>query len=359
VRNRGRLRHGAGRARSALRVPAIALVTVVWGLVLAACGGSGGTSASVGQTITLYNGQHPQTTAALVAAFEAQTGIHVDERDGDEDVLAQQIVQEGRSSPADVFYSENSQALQFLSEKDLSAPVDTSTLAQVPSRYDSPTGTWVGVTARVSGIVYNTKLVSPSELPTSVMALADPTWAGKLGLAPSETDFEPIITSVALANGQSAALSWLDALKRNAGSHIYPDNETLVAEVNSGQVAIGIINHYYWYRLRYELGVAGMHSKFVTFAPSDPGFVLDVSGAAVLASSHHQYAAQRFVAFLVSKQGQEIIAHSESYEYPLRPGVETAQSIPPFSGLHPVPLTISELGDGSAAVALLHEAQLL
>ncbi len=54
-----------------------------------------------------------------------------------------------------------------------------------------------------------------------------------------------------------------------------------------------------------------MHSKITYFAPHDPGYVLDVSGAAVLKSSKHQAAAQRFLAFLVSKQGQEIIATPE------------------------------------------------
>jgi iron(III) transport system substrate-binding protein len=342
-------------SRTAARV----LVGALAALALAGCGsGAGGGAAATG-TITIYSGQHPQTTALLVAAFERRTGVHVDERDGDEDVLAQQIAQEGSRSPADVYYAENSQALQFLSEKGLLAPVERTTLAAVPAADDAPGGSWVGVTARVSGIVYNTGLLAPSQVPSAVRQLAEGTWAGKLGLAPSETDFQPIITSVAHSDGHGAALSWLEALKRNAGSHVYPDNETLVAEINAGQVAVGIVNHYYWYRLRYELGAGHMHSAFATFAPGDPGYVLDVSGAAVLRSSRHQADAQRFLAFLVSPAGQEIIARSQSYEYPLGSGVATLQPIPAFSSLRPSPLSIGELGDGAAAVALLHEAQLL
>ena len=328
-------------------------------VALAGCGtGAGGGGAAAG-AITVYSGQHPQTTALLVSAFERRTGVRVAERDGDEDVLAQQIVQEGGRSPADVYYAENSQALQFLSEKGLLAHVTPAALAAVPPADDSPAGTWVGVTARVSGIVYNTRLVSPSQVPTSVRQLADGRWAGKLGLAPSETDFQPVITSLAHSDGRAGALSWLEAVKRNAGSHVYPDNETLVAQINAGQVALGVVNHYYWYRLRYESGAGHMHSGFATFAPRDPGYVLDVSGAAVLRSSRHQADAQRFLAFLVSPAGQEIIARSQSYEYPLGSGVATAQPVPAFSGLRPSPLTIAELGDGAAAVALLREAQLL
>ena len=87
--------------------------------------------------------------------------------------------------------------------------------------------------------------------------------------------------------------------------------------------------------------------------------MLDVSGAGVLKSSKNQAAAQKFLAFLVSKQGQEIIAHSISYEYPLDDGVQTTAPETPFSQLQPNPITIPELGDGSTAIALLQQAGLL
>jgi iron(III) transport system substrate-binding protein len=111
--------------------------------------------------------------------------------------------------------------------------------------------------------------------------------------------------------------------------------------------------------MRAEIGVSNMHSLITYFAPHDPGYVLDVSGAAVLESSRHQADAQRFLAFLVSKQGQEIIAHSISFEYPIASGVTTAQPETPFDQLQPASISISELGDGSTAIALLQQAGLL
>jgi iron(III) transport system substrate-binding protein len=334
----------------------VALAGVVAAVGLAGCGGS---TKGAAPSITLYNGQHIQTTDSLVAAFEKQTGIHVNVRSNDEDVFANQIVQEGGRSPADVFYTENSPALEFLQSKSLLAPVDPSTLSHVASKYNSPKGDWVGVTARVSVMIYNTQLLKPDQLPTSVMQLADRQWKGKLALAAGETDFQPIVTSIVKAHGKTAALNWLQAVKNNAGSHIYPDNETITSMVNDGQAAIGIINHYYWYRQRYDVGASNMHSAIAYFAPDDPGYVIDVSGAAVLKSSPHQAEAQRFLAFIVSKQGQEIIAHSQSYEYPLGSGVTTAQGLRPFATLRPAPISVAELGDGSGAIALLQQVQLL
>jgi iron(III) transport system substrate-binding protein len=333
-------------------------VLSVASLALAACGTASPAASKV--TITLYNGQHVQTTDALVSAFEkANPSINVAVRSDDEDTFDAEIVQEGSRSPADVFYTENSPALEYLQQRGLLAQTDASTLAKTPGKYNSPEGDWVGVSARVSVLIYNPNLIKKSQLPTHVLQLANPKYKGKLAIAAGETDFQPIVTSVIRAYGTARALTWLNGVKANAGSHIYPDNETITYDVNRGIAAFGLINQYYWYRLRAELGASNMDSKITYLAPHDPGYVLDVSGAAVLKSSTHQAAAQKFVAFLVSQQGQEIIAHSISYEYPIASGVTTSQPETPFQDLEPYPINIGELGTGSAAIALLREAQLL
>jgi len=333
------------------------------GAALSACGSSSGNGDA---TITLYNGQHEQTADNLISAFEQKTGIHVVVRNDDEDVLADQIVAEGSRSPADVFFTENSPPLESLQTKGLLSPVDSATLAKTPSKYNSPQGDWVGVSARVSVIIYNPSLISASQLPTHVTQLADPQYKGKLALAPGETDFQPIVTDYDRAYGTAATLTWLKKIDANAAGHIYPDNETIADEVNRGAAAFGIVNQYYWYRMRAEIGAGNMHSKITYFAAGDPGYVLDVSGAAVLKSSKHQAAAQKFLAFLVSKQGQEIIAtpgngtgQSLSFEYPIASGVTTKVGETPFSQLRPYPITIGELGDGSTAIALMTKAGLL
>jgi len=345
---------GIRRWSSALAAVTVAAVTVA-GVLLAACGESSGSTDS----ITVYNGQHVQTTESLVAGFEKATGITVNVRSDDEDTLADEIVTEGSRSPADIIYTENSPALEYLQSKGLLTKVDSSTLARTPSKYNSPKGDWVGVSARVSVLIYNPSLIAKSQLPTSVLQLADPKYNGKLAFAPGETDFQPIITSVVRSYGKAAALKWLEGIKANAGTHIYPDNETIADEVNRGAVAFGVVNQYYWYRMRAEIGASNMHSDITYFAPQDPGYVLDVSGAAVLRSSDNKAAAQRFLAFIVSKKGQEIIAHSISFEYPIASGVTTSQPETPFYRLQPNSITIGDLGDGSVANALLQQSGLL
>ena len=347
------------RQRATARLITLAALAVLAGL-LAGCGNALSISSDgSSQSITLYSGQHPQTTDRIVAAFEQKTGITVQVRSDDEDVLADQIVTEGRHSPADVIYTENSPALEFLQSRGLLSAVDPATLTAVPARFNSPQGRWAGVSARVSVIVYNPSLISAGQLPRSVMQLADPKYQGKLALAAGETDFQPIVTAVLRAHGHAATIRWLNGIKANAAGHIYPDNETITSQVNRGAAALGIINQYYWYRLRAETGASNMHSAIAYFAPHDPGYVIDVSGAAVLKSSPHQAAAQRFLAFLVSKAGPgDPRPDSLSFEYPIASGVTRGGAETPLSALRPT-RSIAALGDGSAAVALLRQAQLL
>jgi len=310
-------------------------------------------------SLTIYSGQHPETVSAIVAAFEKKTGINVSVRYDDEGSLVAQIEQEGSHSRADVFITENSPPLEALVERGLLARVDASTIAKTSAKYSSPQRLWAAVSARVSTIVYNTGALKASQLPHSVLDLANPKWKGKLALAPTETDFQPIVTAVELRYGKARALKWLQGVKANASGHIYPDNEALLSQLNSGQGELGVVNHYYWYRLRDEIGASKMHTAQSFFADGDPGYVVDVSGAGILESSSHQAEAQKFLAFLVSPQAQQIIAHDESFEYPLGSGVVSARGLPPFSRLKPDPITVEELGDGAAAIGLLRAVELL
>ncbi len=333
------------------RLAALCLASLA-ALGLAACGGSKG-----GDALTLYNGQHEQTTALLVRDFEHRTGIKVQIRSADEATLANQIAQEGSSSPADVFYTENSPALEALGNKGLLAPVQGATLAAVPRSRSSQRGDWVGVSARVSELVYDPAKIAAGELPSSIMQLAEPNLKGKVGFAPSETDFQPLVTSIARLKGKPAAEAWLEGIKENG--RVYPDNETVVTQVNNGESALGPINHYYWYRLRREQGAAGTPSRLHPFAKGDPGDLINVSGAAVLRSSAKQTDAQKLLAYLVSEAGQRALAASDSYEYPLRPGIPASRGLPPLSSFGMSVLTPAQLGDGREALELEQNVGLL
>jgi iron(III) transport system substrate-binding protein len=314
-------------------------------------------SSDSGESITVYSGQHRQTAAAMADAFRDSTGIGVSLRSAGEGELANQVLLEGSNSPADIFYAGNSPALEALDEQGLLAPVAPSTLAAIPEAASSPEGHWVGTSARAPVLVYNTDQLTPADLPASLLDLATPEWKGRFGFPPSETDFQPLVTSVSTLRGEDAARQWLEGLKENG--RIYDNNEAIIAAVNRGEIAAGLIEHYYWYRLRDEVPADEFHVALRYFPRGDPGHLVVVSGAGVLASSEHSAAAQRFLSFVVSPAGQEIIATSEGYEYPLRPGVTNEDLERPFASLQPSSLSVAQLGDGQSAFRLLQDVGLL
>ncbi len=73
-----------------------------------------------------------------------------------------------------------------------------------------------------------------------------------------------------------------------------------------------------------------MHSALHYYAPGNAGNLVNISGAAILKSSAHQDAAQKFLSYLVSPQGQTRLTESESWEYPVLPGIPPSKGLPPF-----------------------------
>jgi len=309
-------------------------------------------------SITLYSAQHEQTVNSLARDFEHQTGIAVKIRTGEGPELAAQLAAEGKASPADVYFTENSPELMFLEEKGLLAPASAAARQAVPAADNSPRGDWVGVLARENVLVYNTRLIKAAALPPALLDLEKPAWKGKLAIAPADADFLPLVSAVLAIKGEAATLQWLKGLHDNA--QIFDDDEGVVAAVNRGSVAVGIINSYYWARLHTELGDKGTHSALFHYGNRDVGGLINVSGAAVLKSAHNPDGAQKFLDYLTSERAQTLLAKNKvTYEYPLRPGVAADPLLKPFGELNPPRLSVQALGDDSQAVRLLRQAGLL
>ncbi len=308
--------------------------------------------------LTLYAAQHNQLVDMVIAAFTKQTGIAVKTRYGEAPELAAQIVREGARSPADMFFTENSPELVLLDEKKLLAPVDPATLQAVPTKYNPTTGDWVAVLVRENVLAFDPSKVKDADLPASIYDLAKPEWKGKIAIAPSDADFLPLIAASVALKGRDATLAWLKGLKANAA--VFDDDEGVVAAVERGTVAVGVINNYYYYRARAEQGVDKTRSQIHHFAGGDLGALLNVSGAGVLKSSKHAAEAQKFVAFLVSTPVQDMIGKSDvDFEYPLAAGVAPNPALKAMDQLQPPDVSIKQLGDDADAAKLLRQAGLI
>ncbi|MEJ7635203.1 iron ABC transporter substrate-binding protein [Aeromicrobium sp.] len=319
---------------------------------LAACGGAG----DDGPSITVYNAQHEELLTELAPAFTKKTGIEVKLRNGADFELANQLVQEGKASPADVFLTENSPAMSLVESKGLLSRLDTSTLDLVPAQYEAASGEWMGFTARSTVLVYNKDKVTESDLPDSLLDLADPAWKGKVSFSPTGADFQAIVSAVLELKGEQATKAWLAGLKSNGT--VYQGNNVVLKEVNAGTIDTGVIYHYYWYRDQEEAGENSDNSALHFFGDQDPGAFVSVSGAGVLKAGKNQANAQKFVAFLAGAEGQQALADSYALEYPLNPDVDLGRDVKPLTELEPPVVDLSSL-NGPTVISLLEDAGFL
>ncbi|MEZ2129957.1 MULTISPECIES: iron ABC transporter substrate-binding protein [unclassified Sinorhizobium] len=298
-------------------------------------------SAQEPEGIVVYNAQHESLGRAWIDAFTKATGIKVTMRQGSDMQFANQIIQEGAASPADVFLTENSPAMTLVDAAGLFAPVNADTLAQVPESYRPADGKWIGIAARTTVFAYDKTKLTEDKLPKSMLDLADPAWKGRWGAAPAGADFQAIVSALLQLKGEEATAAWLKGLKENATP--YKGNSVAMKAVNAGEVEGAIIYHYYWFGDQAKTGENSKNVSLHYFKNEDPGAFVSVSGGGILASSQHQKEAQAFLKWLTSKEGQQILKDGDSYEYAVGKDSESNAKLVPLADLHAPKVEASQL----------------
>ncbi|MBH3404325.1 iron ABC transporter substrate-binding protein [Pseudomonas glycinae] len=306
--------------------------------------------------LVVYNAQHETLTKAWVAGFTEETGIPVTVRNGDDTEMGNQIVQEGASSPADVFLTENSPAMVLVDNAKLFAPVAPATLEQVDAAYRPAHGQWVGIAARSTVFVYNPAKLPEKDLPKSLMDLASPAWKGRWAASPAGADFQAIVAAVLEQKGEAATLEWLKGMKANFTA--YRGNSSVLKAVNAGQVDSGVIYHYYAFVDQAKTGENSKNTALHYFKHQDPGAFVSISGGGVLASSKHQEEAQKFLQYITGKQGQEVLRTGNSFEYAVGKDAASNPKLVPLKDLDAPKVDASKL-DSKKAVELMTQAGLL
>ena len=314
------------------------LIGMVVALLATACGGAGtSTTTTAGDPLVIYSGRSEELVAPLIESFETDTGIDVEVRYGSSSEMAATINVEGSLSPADVFYAQDPATIG--SVRTLLAPLPESVLSLVPERFRDPDGYWTGITARSRVLAYNPELVSADELPGSYHELTEPGWAGRIGIAPTNGSFLTFVAAMVVLEGEEAALEWLEGLAANDPVE-FDGNAPIASAVDAGDVAVGLINHYYLLRLAAEQGETTAVNHF--FPNADAGSFVMPAGAAVLATAKNPEAAATFLEYLLSPGSQAYFAESV-FEYPVVAGAPAPVGAPPIETLVTPNLSLTDL----------------
>ena len=313
------------------------LVALAATLLVAGCGGGGEGDGK----LTIYSGREEELVEPLFEQFEQETGIDVEVRYGDSAELAATIAEEGDNSPAEVFFAQDPGSLGAVEHAGLLAKLPDDVLDRVPARFRDPDGHWVGTSGRARVLVYNTDELSEVELPDSVLELTDPRWKGKIGIAPTNASFQAFVSAMILSLGDERTRDWLEGLKANEPK-LYEKNLPVVEAAASGEVDVGLVNHYYLYLVKKEDPDASVDNHF--FPGEDPGALVSVAGAAVLEGAAGDDDAHAFLEYLLSDSGQRFYVDAEESEYPLVAGIDAKPGLPPLESLQGPQIELDALG---------------
>jgi iron(III) transport system substrate-binding protein len=267
--------------------------------------------------------------------------------------MAALLLTEGSSSPADVFFSQDAGALGAV--ENLFAELPEQSLSNVDSQYSAASGKWVGVTGRVRVVVYNPSL-APTP-PTTIDGLLDPQWSGKIGFAPTNASWQSFVTALRILRGEEAAEKWLTAFAKNKPV-AFEKNGAVRDAVNTGEVSLGLVNHYYLLEKIAAEGASAVTAKNQFMAAGDVGGLVNVAGVGILASAKHSGAAQKFIDFLQSETAAEYF-RTKTWEYILTKGATQAEGIPAFADLKAPSIDLSDLKSLDVTQELLQKVGLL
>lgn len=333
-------------ARRRLLILLTAAIAVAGAMTLSACGGDD-------DAVVVYSGRSEELLGPVYERFEEETGINLDVRYGGSTDLALLMGEEGDRTPADVFVSQSPGTVAYLEGKGLLSELPKSTLDLVPARFRDPESRWVGITGRQRVLVYNPDLVKAGDLPDSVLALTGAAYRDRVGIAPTNASFQDFVTAMRQLKGEQAAVDWLNGMKAN-GARVYSNNVAIVDAVSRGEIAMGLINHYYVFQRRNEDPNAKI--EIHRFAGDDIGSLFLTSTATVPNSTDQREDADRLVAYLLTREAQQ--AFVDEFEYPVIEGLEAAEGVPPLSDLEVPEYDFGTLADLERTATIIRDAGL-
>lgn len=272
--------------------------------------------------LTIYSGRAERLIKPVLDEFTVKTGVQVELLSSGTTELVNRLKAEGDRTVADLLITNDAGSLEQARAAGILRPLSMREVERaIPPQFRAPDNAWIGLSGRFWIIVYNKALVKPEEL-KSLLDLADPKWKNKIGIPNSGSEYLQAGVSVIRAtHGDARTKQFLEGLRDNAGAQVYQKSSQIVDAVAKGQVAMGIVNHYYVYRHL----AAQPSAPIAVFMPDQyeggMGAIMNVAGVGIIKSTKHLDSAKLLVEFLVAQAGQKLFADLDK-EYPLHPEVK-------------------------------------
>jgi iron(III) transport system substrate-binding protein len=290
--------------------------------------------------LVIYSGRSEPLIQPIIEAFKIEyPNVEILLKAGGNSELANALVEEAANPQADVFITTELFTIQTLSQQDIFQSYLPQGAEALPEGFIGPDQNWVGLTRRARVIMYNTELVTPEELPSSIFDLVDPKWKGQIAAAGSTNgSMQAQIAVMRQLLGEEATEEWLQGLLANDVTFFGGHTDVRKA-VGAGEFKLGLVNHYYFYLQQAEGSPVGV--IFPDQGDGQIGLITNATSAAIVRGGSNPAAAQAFLDFLVSSEGQELFAKL-NYEYPLAAGVLLHPDVQPLDNLRLADVNVAQ-----------------
>ena len=296
-----------------------ALVVLAWVFPLGPAAGA--------DKLIVYSGRAERLIKPVLDAFTMKTGIQVELLSSGTIELVNRLKAEGNRTQGDLLITNDAGSLEMARAAGLLRPLNLTEIERaIPSQFRAPDNGWIGLSGRFWIVVYNTTMVKPDQI-KSLLDLADPQWKDKIAIPNSGSEYLQASVSVIRASvGDDRTKKFLIGLRDNAGTQVYQKSSQIVEAVAKGQVAVGLVNHYYVYRHLAAQPSAPISALMPDQQDGGMGAIMNVAGVGVLKHTTHLESAKLLVEFLVDQTGQEMFANLNK-EYPLHPEVKADRAL--------------------------------
>jgi iron(III) transport system substrate-binding protein len=297
-------------------------------------------STDVSGDLVIYSGRSEPLIQPVIDAFKANyPDVDVLLKAGSNSELANALIEEQANPQADVFITTELFTVQSLAQDGVFQSYLPAGADKLPAEFLGADHLWTGLTRRARVIMYNADLVSEEELPASIFDLTDPQWQGQIAAAGSTNgSMQAQIAAMRQLIGEEETEAWLNGLLANEATFFGGHTDVRKA-VGAGEFQLGLVNHYYYYLQKAEGSNVGI--IFPDQGEGQIGLITNATAAAVVNGAPHVEAAQAFVDFLVSAEGQKLFAEL-NYEYPLLPGVELHPDVQPLDEFRLADVNVAE-----------------
>jgi ABC-type Fe3+ transport system substrate-binding protein len=248
-----------------------------------------------------------QIVRPMVAAFEAKyPGIKVDYSRSASSDVALKIVNEARARRVQSDIFDGSNTVFLLRDPRLVTPYTPKAVESWPAELKSKDGTWTALNIFYWTSAYNTNLVKPEDVPKTYEDLLDPKWKGKIAWTYDLTPGGPpgFVHNILSTMGQEKGMAYLRTFAEQQPVTIPGAQRVVLDHVISGEYPLCVMI------LNYHAAISMKAGAPVQWLKMEP--VLQTMGlVSITGNPPHPNAARLMVEFMLSEEGQKILADND------------------------------------------------